>query len=335
VTTALAVGALAATAMAGCSSEAKPKAASSTSTSTSTPTPTPTPTLAPTNPLTGVGASPVGPVIAVKLDDTAAGRPSLGLEKADVIYIEEAEGGLSRMVAVFASAKPQVRAVRSIRSSDPELLGQYGRIIVVASGGGGSSLPTLDRSGLRSSINDRGQVGFSRDYSRPAPYNVVSDLARVSAAIKADGVRYVGFTWATHDPRLAGATLASSVSTRVGSTGVGFAWETKLATYVRTVDGLRILTASGAPVAKPNVLVQFCQVSADRSDIDVIGNPSMFTQSIGSGRVVLFRGGKRIEGQWSRPRIGDPTTYTDVAGKPLLFAPGGTFVALVRPGAPT
>ena len=158
MTTALAVGALAATVMGGCSSDAKPKAASSTS--TQTPKPKPKPKAVATNPLTGVGASPIGPVIAVKLDDTANGRPTLGLEKADVIYIEEAEGGLSRMVAVFASAKPKVRAVRSIRSSDPELLGQYGRIIVVASGGGGSSLPTLDRSGLRSSINDRGQVGF-------------------------------------------------------------------------------------------------------------------------------------------------------------------------------
>jgi hypothetical protein len=49
---------------------------------------------------------------------------------------------------------------------------------------------------------------------------------------------------------------------------------------------------------------------------------------------VLFRDGKRIEGKWSRPSLGAPTAFTDAAGKPLLFAPGGTFVALVRPGAP-
>jgi hypothetical protein len=278
--------------------------------------------------------APRGPVIAVKIDDTAAGRPSLGLEKADVIYIEEAEGGLSRMVAVFASAKPRVRAVRSIRSSDPELLGQYGRIIVVASGGGGRSLPDLDRSGLRSSIFDRGQVGFSRDRSRRGPYNVVSDLAKVSATIKADGVRNVGFTWAAADPRLAAAKSAINVSTRVGSTGVGFVWDAKLASYIRTDRGRRILTASGALLAKPNVLVQFCQVTSDRSDVDVNGNPSAFTRSVGSGRVVLFRNGKRIEGRWSRPKVGAPTVFKDAAGTPLLFAPGGTIVALVRPGAP-
>jgi hypothetical protein len=336
LTTALAVGVLAAAAMGGCSSTAKPKVVSSTSTQIPKPKPKPKPRpiAASTNPLTGVGARPTGPVIAVKLDDTESGRPTLGLEKADVIYIEEAEGGLSRMVAVFASAKPQVRAVRSIRTSDPELLGQYGRIIVVASGGGGAALAKLDQSDLHGVINDRGQVGFFRDYSRPAPYNVVSDLARVSAAIRGDGVRNVGFTWAARDPQIAGAASALAVSTRVGSTSVGFVWDARLGRYVRTVGGLRVLTAGGAPVAKPNVLVQFCQISPDRSDIDVNGNPSMYTHTIGSGRVVLFRSGRRIAGTWFRPSIGAPTKFTDAVGKPLLLAPGGTFVVLVRPGAP-
>ena len=266
------------------------------------------------------------------MDDTAAGRPSLGLEKADVIYIEEVEGGLTRMVAVFASAKPKVRAVRSIRSSDPELLGQYGRIIAVASGGGHKALQALDSSTLHSVINDRGQAGFFRDHSRPAPYNLVADLAKVGATVKGDGVRNVGFTWAASDPQLAGAKLAATVNTRVGSTRLDFVWDAKLARYVRTVDGRRVLTGSDAPVAKPNVLVQFCQIKPDRTDHDVNGNPTMFTKSVGSGRVVLFRNGKRIEGTWARSSISAPTTFTDVAGNPLLFAPGGTFVALARAG---
>jgi Protein of unknown function (DUF3048) N-terminal domain/Protein of unknown function (DUF3048) C-terminal domain len=319
--TAVVVGVLAATAVGGCSGDADPKGGSAST----------VPTI---NPLTGVGAAPSGPVVAVKLDDTAAGRPSLGLDKADVTYIEEVEGGLSRMVAVFASAKPSVRAVRSIRSSDMELLGQYGRIIVVASGGKRTSLEDLDRSSLHSSINDRGQVGFSRDPSQPAPYNVVADLTAVSVAIKAGGVRNVGFTWAAGDARLAGAKAATTVSTRVGSTPVRFVWDAGLARYVRTVDGERLRTGAGALVAEPNVLVQECQIVADPTDRDVNGNPTMFTRSVGSGPVVLYRDGKRIAGTWSRPGLDAPTTYADAAGKPLLFAPGGTFVALVRPGAP-
>ena len=83
---------------------------------------------APVNPLTGLAPPATGPVIAVKVDDTAAGRPQHGIDQADVVYIEQAEGGLSRLVAVFATNKPAVEPVRSVRASDPELLTQYGRI---------------------------------------------------------------------------------------------------------------------------------------------------------------------------------------------------------------
>ena len=334
LTAAAAVALLALTALHGCG-YVMPKAAThSVAVSPNAAVTAPPAAMMSVNPLTGLGPVPIGPVVAVKVDDTEAGRPSMGLDKADVIYIEEAEGGLSRMVAVFASAKPQVRAVRSVRTSDPELLGAYGRIILVASGGGGNALPTLDRSGLYSLINDRGQGGFHRDLARVAPYNLVTDLAAVSGAVKAVGVRNVGFTWAVTDPRLSGAKVAPVVSTLVGSTSVDFVWDPKMARYVRTVGGQQITAADGTVVAKPNVLVQYCQVTADRSDIDVNGNPSMYTHSVGSGGVVLFRGGKRIEGTWSRASNGAPTLFQDSAGKPLLFAPGGTFVALVRPGAP-
>jgi Protein of unknown function (DUF3048) N-terminal domain/Protein of unknown function (DUF3048) C-terminal domain len=322
---AVVVAGVLATMLGACSSD-KPKAVPITTTDT-------TQAVVP-NPLTGIVPSPNGPVIAVKVDDTAPGRPSLGVDRADVIYIEEVEGGLTRMLAVFASAKPDVRAVRSIRPSDPELLGQYGKIIVVASGGGGPALRILDKSTLNAVINDRGQVGFRRDPSRPAPYNLVSNLTKVSAAVKGDGVRDVGFTWAASDPQLAAAKAATKVSTRVGSTPVTFVWDPDKARYARTVNGRPIVTASGARVAKPNVLVQFCKIVPDPNDRDVNRNPTMFTKTIGSGPVVLFRSGKRIAGTWSRPALDAPTTFRDAAGKPLRFAPGGTFVALVRRGAP-
>jgi hypothetical protein len=296
-------------------------------------TPAPPRVLA-TNPLTGLAPVPAGPVVAVKIDDTVPGRPSLGVQKADVIYIEEAEGGLSRMVAVFASAKPQVEAVRSTRQSDPELLAPYGRIILVASGGDSGELAPLDHSRLHSSINDRGAVGFHRDLTRFAPYNLVADLATISSAIKADGVRNVGFNWAASDPRLARAAAAPHVNTLVGSTLVSFFWDAHAARYVRTADGRPLLTATGAQIAKPNVLVQYTQVTADHTDLDTAGNPAMYTHTIGSGRVELFRGGRHISGTWTRRSLNTPTVFRDVHGKPLLLAPGGTFVVLVRPGAP-
>ena len=45
---------------------------------------------APVNPFTGIGPVPKTPTIAVKIDDTAPGRPQLGIDKADIVYIEQA-----------------------------------------------------------------------------------------------------------------------------------------------------------------------------------------------------------------------------------------------------
>ena len=336
----LVIGAVSAIALTGGKAKRTAAAPATSSSASATPTPKPTPkpapkpTPKPVNPLTGLGAPPAGPVLGVKIDDTENGRPSVGIDKADVIYIEQAEGGLTRMLAVFGTNKPVVEAVRSVRASDAELLGQYGPIALVASGGGGDSLTTLDASRVKGIINDRGAPGFGRDGSRPAPYNLTANLAVMSADSRTGGSKSVGFTFGATDPRLARAAAAPTISTVVGGTPVTFSYDPGLHRYIRTVSGAEVHAADGAAVAMPNVLVQLCQVTTNPADVDVMGNPSQFTHTVGSGQVVLFRNGRRINGRWSRPTVNSATTYTDAAGKPLLFAQGGSFVVLATVGAP-
>ena len=92
-------------------------------------------------------------------------------------------------------------------------------------------------------------------------------------------------------PPVAGAKRTPTVSARVGSTRVGFVWDPTLASYVRTGDNGRILTNSSAPVAKPNVLVQLCQVIPDRTDHDVKHQPHGVRQvcGLGAGRAVPYQ----------------------------------------------
>lgn len=329
-------------ALSGCHDGKKAAAPGNTSVSTSTstsatPTPSrsvPTKPTAMLNPLTGVGPAPTGPILAVKVDDTASGRPSRGIDQADVIYIEQAEGGLTRMVAVFGTHRPVVEAVRSVRASDAELLAQYGPIALIASGGGGDSLSTLDHSIVKGVINDRGGPGFSRDGSRPAPYNLQTNLAQVAAAIHTGGSKPIGFSFAKDFPGLSGAPSGAAVNTVVGSTPVSFRWVPSIGKYVRMIGGQQLHAANGNPIASPNVLVQLCRVSVNRNDVDVEGNPSQFTYTVGSGTAVLFRNGKRVVGKWSRPNSGSGTTFSTLSGKPLLMAPGGAIVVLATVGAP-
>lgn len=328
-------------ALAGCGGHHKKKAVSS---SVLTPTPRPTPVkpkpkpkparkVAAVDPLVG-GKPHAGTVVAVKIDDTANGRPQVGIDMADIVYIEQVEGGLTRTIAVFHSRKPvPVGPVRSVRANDPELLTQYGRIAFVASGGGGDSLPALDNSVLRSDINDRGGPGFSRDGNRPVPYNLMLDMNRLPPTFGA-GAKSIGFTWSASKSRLKGTPIAAQLSTVVGRTPVQFIWSSGLGRYVRLIDGVVQHAADGAVIATPNVIVQFTKGHVNPNDVDAAGNPGFFTESIGSGRVVVYRNGHRVNGSWSRKSAGAGTALKDKYGRAIPLAPGGAWVVLVAAGAP-
>jgi hypothetical protein len=159
-----------------------------------------------------------------------------------------------------------VAPVHSVRASDPELLSQYGRVILVASDGGGDSMPALDRSILHRVTMDRGGPGFPRDGSRSAPYNLMSNLATVSSAVQADSANSVSLQWAANPAGLSATRTATSVQTQVCGTPVGFWWNTQLNRYTRVIDGVRQSAADGAPITTPNVIVQFCQVTPGRQD---------------------------------------------------------------------
>jgi hypothetical protein len=275
-----------------------------------------------------------GAVVAVKIDDTANGRPQAGIDKADIVYIEQVEGGLTRTIAIFHSHKPdRVGPVRSVRANDPELLTQYGRIAFVASGGGGDALPALDRSILKADINDRGGPGFGRDNGRPVPYNLMLDMSRLPASFGA-GAKSIGFTWSPSAAALKRAPRASDLHTVVGGTPVRFTWSAGLHRYVRVIDGAVQRAADGATIGTPNVIVQFCKGHVNRNDVDQAGNPGFFTETTGSGRVAVFRNGHRLEGRWSRKDAGSGTDLKDKYGRDIPLDPGGAWIVLVSTGAP-
>jgi hypothetical protein len=336
-------------AVAGCTSaqEPAPRAAPGSATSppvTATPTPSRTARPAPRrpprlthNPLTGRRGVPTGPVIAVKIDNTARARPQVGLESADVVYVEQVEGGQTRLVALFASRRPRrVEPVRSVRNSDPELLAGYGRLALAFSGGAGGPLATLHRSGLVDASPARAGFAYHRDGGRLAPYNLVVDLRRLASALPGATarVRDVGFRWNSVDRRLARARKVIRLTASVGTTALAFRWDRPGRRWVHTGPGGSIRrSASGAALGAPNIILQFCKVTVDRGDVDVTGAPAAYTHSIGTGWAVLLRDGRAVVGRWSRPTRHSPTRFVDSAGKDLLLRPGGVWVLLARAGS--
>jgi hypothetical protein len=115
---------------------------------------------------------------------------------------------------------------------------------------------------------------------------------------------------------------------------VRFRWSAPVRAWLQVdPDGSYRRTAAGRAIATPNLVVPFSPVHVDRSDVDVVGNPSVYTSTIGSGRVLVFRDGRVLGGRWSRSRAGGPTAYLDAARRPIPLRPGGAWVLLAATGA--
>lgn len=317
---------VAAVALTGCSSgdqagRTAPSAPTPSTTTTTTSTPTPTPTVAP---LMG------GPVLAVKIDNTPSARPRIGLNKADVVYVEPVEGGLTRLLAVFSSRMPpEVGPVRSARESDVELLANYGRVALAYSGGSAYTVRVLAKGGQINLSYDASREGFRRDRSRPAPYNVIGDtkalLARASGSAKP---RDIGFRFG---PPAAGGVAATSVAARWPASRVTLTWSAKRRQYLVATDGKPDIGADRVQHGASTVVVQYVttRMSANR---DVNGRPTPVVQATGAGRATVLRGGKVWQGTWSRKSATSPTAIT-AQGKPVTMTPGGpVWVLLVAPG---
>jgi hypothetical protein len=277
---------------------------SPTPTGKAAPTATPSPRPEPVDPLTGRKTSD-NPVLAVKVENIAAARPQVGLNSADIVFVEEVEGSLTRLVAVYHTTFPKrVGPVRSARNTDVELLPLFGEPGLVYSGANRKVQRNIDRSPIVPLQRS------DRDSSRVAPHNVFVDLDAVSGKAKRVGeAQSIGWTFAAADPRWDKAAEDGSVSARVG--GDSFSFDDKGGRYVVRWNGRTYADgSSGKVAATDNVVVMSVKNSPD-GNADVNGARSVKSATVGKGKVVIFRDGRKISGTWRRAGDTKPLRFVD------------------------
>lgn len=315
------------------SSTAAPRHSSSPSPSPSTTTSTPPP--APPKPslLSGRVGRPNGPVYAVKVDNTTKAHPQAGLTKADVVYVEQVEGGVTRLAAVFSSAyPPHVGPVRSARITDIDLLRQYGTVGLMYSGSQNRLLPKLQQARLKLVSFDANPYGYTRVGSRPRPYDVIGTFATLrKRAGKVSRPHHVGYTFGKAPAT--GARPAHAVSIRYPAARLGATWSPRAHAYLLSMDGQNDMAAEGGRLSATTLVVQFATVRPSVYH-DVNGANTPLTETVGKGKALFFRDGRVYVGSWSRPKASQPTEYRFAGGAPATFAAGRVWVALLGRGRP-
>jgi hypothetical protein len=311
---------------AACSSADTPAAGQAAQAATAPPA---TPTPVPTHPFTGLPGAARRPVLVAKIENTSAGKPQLGLKKADIVYIEQVEAGLTRLMAVFSSNPPaKIGPVRSARISDLHLMPQFGKPAFAYSGAQTKMLPFIAEASLIDVSDSRVPGAYFRQPGRYAPYNLFANTKQLlAAAPKATKEKDIGFTFGDAPE---GGVPKKTFSVKYPGARFTFGWSETAGKWLIWQDGQKDMAAEGGQLGAPTIVVQY--VKTERSEFhDLNDSYTPLMHTTGKGKAVVLRDGQAFKAEWSRDSEKDGTVFTTAAGEPMNFAPGQVWVVLAAP----
>jgi hypothetical protein len=305
---------------------------SPTTTSTTKPAPT-----GPICPLTGQptpGGTPVPqrPALAVKIDNYPDARPQSGLDKADIVFEEPVEGGITRYAAVFqCQDAPLVGPIRSARNIDIGILGQLGTPLIAHVGGIDPVLANIEASPLINvDLMDYGSLE-THPSGRVAPYDTYSTTAQLwSTHPTLTTPPQPLFTYSSKTPK--GTPVSTVTVDFSGTSDVTWKYNPATADFLRYYNGTTPdMLSDGVQNNAANVIVQYVQISygpwLENSEGGLEVQADLYPNA--SGVADVFRGGTEITGTWSRSSLGSPTQFLTASGAQIPLQPGQTWVELV------
>jgi len=272
-----------------------------------------------------------GPVLAVKIDDTNAAHPQIGLEDADVVYIEQVEGGLTRLAAIFSSVIPErVGPVRSARISDIDILSQYGRVAFAYSGAQRKLLPVIDAANLQNlGAQAQSPTIYTTDPNRVQPFAMVlrADLLMAKVVEKNYQITSANNVGWSFGEAPEGGKPTQSVNIYWPAARYSAQWSETESRWLLSHNSKSNLADSGVVLGPTTLVIQIVSIT-DSEYQDKFGGVTPFSQTVGSGRGYVLRDGKSFAAQWNRASEAAGTTWVLRDGSEIKFAPGQIWVAL-------
>ena len=337
-------------------------------TATATDTPVPTATVDPVyyaeDTLTGTGPGPAGPLsglpttparanrraIAVVIDNYAPdARPQTGLNRASLVLETLAEGGVTRLMAVYLERDaPLIGPVRSARIYFNSWAAGL-RAIYAHAGGNSDALYQLGHlRAMRAAVDvddlnlpvapNADDQPYWRTYDRVAPHNLYTATAQLrgytlQAGRPAYAVSPVALAHRVPDPYFHRPDTASvDVGFSSYAYNVHWSYDRNTNTYLRSAGGLALADPlSRRQVAPSNVVVLFTALTPDP---DPFASDGVNVHTVGTGRALYFRDGHLVRGSWRKAAIAAPLELLDSQRKPQALNPGQTWIEVVPAGAP-
>lgn len=325
----------------------EPPEPTATATPEPTPEPTPTPTPEPAfyHPLTGMpcdedysGKRPV----AIMLNNLQDALPQQGNSQADIIYEVLAEGGITRMLAVYQNpgSLGLVGSVRSARQYYWEIAQGHDAVYIHAGGSPEfystkSSLGLFTVDGVNGYYSGADAGMFWRDRDRieghhyAFEHSLLTSGEAITAMLEKEGREdhKEGYTYEmsfTNDGTPADGSPAVTVTVPFSNykTGV-FRYDVPTGVYLVEEYGAPYIDGNdGSQVAVTNLIVL-------QTSYVVLDDAGRVRVGLNSGNGWYACGGKMIPITWEKGSANDQLRYFTEDGSPLTLGRGKSYVCII------
>jgi hypothetical protein len=271
-------------------------------------------------------------ILVVKVDDTRDARPQIGLEDADVVYVEQVEAGLTRIAAIFSSALPGlIGPVRSARISDIELLAQFGRVGLAYSGAQSKMRPVLAAANIENLSAERNPPTiYTKDPDRSGPVNMILKPALLLERANSKSGTQIDTPkmepWSFGDAPT-GEALAATAKIKWPNARYELRWDELSKKFLIYFNDEPNMAASGSQLTADTAIIQLVSITPSIYG-DKFGGITPFSKTTGSGKAIMLRDGFSYELTWQRELETDVTTWLDTDGKVANFKPGKIWIFL-------
>ena len=271
-------------------------------------------------------------ILVVKIDDTNAAHPQIGVESADVVYVEQVEGGLTRLAAIYTSKLPPlIGPIRSARISDTELLAQFGRVGFAYSGAQSKMRPVIAAANLENLSAERNPPSiYGKDPDRQGPVDMIlkPDLllerANANPKIRIETATASVFPFGDA-PK--GETNTAVAKVKWPSAKYELRWDSTNEKWLIYFNEKPNMAANGEHLYADTAIIQIVSITPSIYG-DKFGEITPFSKTTGSGKAVMLRDGFSYQISWQRNLETDVTTWMSEDGGVANFKPGRTWIFL-------
>lgn len=269
-------------------------------------------------------------LLAAMIDNHPDARPAAGLARASLVYEAEAEGSITRYLAIFPG-DTELDKLGPIRSARPYFVDWAREVgaLYVHSGGSPEALEKLKNNEYFDFNEFYNGRYFWRDNNRPRPHNLFTSSDELSQYLKARKRKIANFEpWKFKDelpfdgrPENGGVKINFLLPDFV----VHWKYDKANNDYSRYLKNTLHQDEVGETVKAKNILIEYAQarVADEKLRLDV--------DNIGTGKALICTDGICSKGSWRKDATGKRNRFFMEDGREAELNAGTTWVEVVRP----